>query len=558
VQARTPFRVPLWLTIAVLAVALGHGQAASSEKKPAANPLANAAAPKASAPEPPPPSDALGRSTPRGCVLGFLHAAENRDFAQAAKYLDSRKPEADTEELAMQLKSLLDLGTSSDLNQLSRAPEGDLNDNLRTSRERVGEVSTPAGSLEVFLDRVERPNEQPIWLFSQETLRQVPKFYASLSDKHQQARDLSAYFPEWMSRVTFLSIPLWRWIELLLGLGAVLLLAGLLTRVVLWLLRLALHGRMSATTKEAVLKLKGPIFVLMMALIDYIGSSYSKTVLGRNRWEQAAVVTSLVAGAWLLIRLADIFASYAHQRFILDMHIERATFVGLITRMLKILVVIILAIILLNRAGVNVSALVTGLGIGGVAIAFAAQKTLSDLFGGIAIVMRGAVRVGDFCVIAGRQGTVEEIGISSLRMRTQDRTVVTIPNAKVAEMDLENLTLRDGFWLHQVFTLRFDTPSSVVQRVLDGMVEILKAHRNIDPASARARLIHLTNSGPQVEVSAYYSKPDADWAAFLAEQEPIILEMMRLVEEEGTAMVAPMGMVQMQMQGTQTEKLVNQ
>jgi MscS family membrane protein len=124
-------------------------------------------------------------------------------------------------------------------------------------------------------------------------------------------------------------------------------------------------------------------------------------------------------------------------------------------------------------------------------------------------------------------------------------------------MELENLTMRDGFWLHQVFTLRFDTPSAVLQRVLDGMVDILKACPNLNPASARARLVQLTNSGPQVEVSAYYSKPGADWAAFLAEQEPIILEMIRLVEEEGTAMVAPVGLLQMQTQGIQTEKLMN-
>jgi len=560
VRRRTPRRVLPWVII-VVALTLGQGQTTSKKRKPASNPPANTTAPAATpapTPPPPPPSDPLGRSTPRGSVLGFLRAAENHDFTQAAKYLDDKRPEEETGELARKLKALLDLGTSSDLNLLSRAPEGDQADNLRTSRERVGTVSTPAGPLEVFLDRVERPQEQPIWLFSQETLHRVPGIYASLEKKHEQPRDMAAYFPDWMSRATFLSIPLWRWAEFLIALGAVLLLASLLTRIVLRLLRLAFHGRITATTEAEVLRLKGPIFGLMAASIEYFGGSYSKTVLGRNRWEQVAIVTLLVAGAWLLIRLADLFASYSRHRYIVQMHIERATFIGLFTRMFKILVAIVLVIILLTKAGVNVSALVTGLGIGGVAIAFAAQKTLSDLFGGISIVMRGAVRVGDFCTIAGRQGTVEEIGISSLRLRTQDRTVVTIPNAKVAETDLENFTMRDQFWLHQVFTLRFDTPYAVMQRVLDGMVDILKAHPDINPASARARLVQLTNAGPQVEVFAYYSRPGADWAAFLAAQEPIILEMMRLVEEEGTAMVAPVGQVQMHMLGTPTEKLVNQ
>ena len=130
-------------------------------------------------------------------------------------------------------------------------------------------------------------------------------------------------------------------------------------------------------------------------------------------------------------------------------------------------------------------------------------------------------------------------------MRTLDRTVVTIPNSKVAEMELENFNMRDQFWLHQVFILRFDTPYSVIQRVLSGMLDILKSHPNIDPASARARLINLTNAGPQIEIFAYYRKPGADYAAFLGEQEPVILEMMRIVEEQGTAMVAPVGVVQL-------------
>lgn len=540
----------LCATILLLSGALVEAQTAS-KKKPAKEASAPAAQPQAApaTPPPPPPPDPLGRTTPRGCVLGFLRAAENKDLATAAKFLDSKKPDEQTEELARQLKALLDLGTSTDLNTLSRLPEGDLAEGFRTSRERVGIVSTPAGPLDVLLDRVERPNEQPIWLFSQETLRRVPEAYASLGTVEQR-RDLSTYFPAWMARVSFASIPLWRWTAFLLGLFLVLLLASILMHILLWLLRLALHGRMTQSMEWAVLKLRGPTFVLLVGIVERVAGAYSATVLRRHRWEQGAIVTMLIGLAWLLMPLADIFQSYVRHRFTVHMQIERVTFLGLLTRLFKILVVIILVIVLLTRAGVDVSALVTGLGIGGVAIAFAAQKTLSDLFGGVSIVTRGAVRVGDFCTIAGRQGTVEEIGISALRMRTLDRTVVTIPNSKVAEVDLENFTMRDQFWLHQVFTLRFDTPSSVLQRVLKGMVEILKAHPDIDPTSARARLIQLTNAGPQVEVFAYYRKPGSDYAAFLAEQEPIILEMMRLVEEEGTAMVAPVGVVQMQALGT--------
>ncbi len=110
---------------------------------------------------------------------------------------------------------------------------------------------------------------------------------------------------------------------------------------------------------------------------------------------------------------------------------------------------------------------------------------------GLSIILRGAVRVGDTCQIAGITGIVEDIGISSLSLRTRDRSVVSIPNAKVAEVNLENFSLRDQFWVHQIFTLRFDTPHDVVKIVLDRFGEILRAHPAIDTSTARATLISL-------------------------------------------------------------------
>ena len=206
------------------------------------------------------------------------------------------------------------------------------------------------------------------------------------------------------------------------------------------------------------------------------------------------------------------------------MQVERATFLSMLGRLFNILVVLIVAIALLTHAGVNVSGLIAGLGIGGIALALAAQKTLADLFGGLSIVMRGAVRVGDFCQIDGVMGTVEDIGISALNMRTLDRSMVSIPNAKVAAVNFENFQLRDRYWLHQVFTLRSDTPHDVVKIVLDDILQMLMSRPEVDQDSARVRLINLTPAGPQIEVFAYVRLVDKGWAVFLARQEEIILE----------------------------------
>jgi MscS family membrane protein len=497
----------------------------------------------ATAPAPPPvPVDPLGRTTPHGCVLGFLRAAEAKDYEKAANYLDGKRPGKQAEELAQQLKYLLDQGLSTSIDDLSRSPSGNVEDQQRLSRESVGTVKTPSGDLKVMLDQVERPSQPSIWLFSQETLHLVPAAYASL-----HPTDYEHYFPAWTARVRFLSVPLWRWAGILFFLALVFVAASLLTRAMIWLLKGILQKRVSPRVEESILALKTPIFCLTLAILSRAAWGYAITALGRNYWRIAGLVLGWVSVAWLLVRISDIFVNFVRDRYFQRSQVERATFVSLLGRLFKIFVGLVLIVALLTRAGVNVSALIAGLGIGGIALALAAQKTLSDLFGGLSIIMRGAVRVGDFCQIDGITGTVEDIGISALSLRTLDRSIVSIPNSKVAEVGLQNFQLRDQFWLRQIFTLQFDTRHDVVKIVLDEITEILRGHPDIDKSSARARLINLTPSGPQIEVFAYYRKPGADWAAFLVQQESIVLKMMDAIETAGASLASPVGALRMEM-----------
>ncbi len=496
----------------------------------------------APAPTPPPaPVDPLGRTTPHGCVLGFLRAAEARDYDRAANYLDGRRSPEQAQELVQQLKYLLDQGLSTSIDDLSRSPNGNLEDQLRLSRDSVGIVKTPGGDLKVMLDQVERPGHPSIWLFSQETLHLVPAAYASL-----HPTDYEHYFPAWMARVRFLSVPVWRWMAILITLVIVFVAASLLTRAMIWLLTRNPGKRLSPRVKESILALKRPIFFLTLAIISRMAGGYALTALARHYWGMVGLVLGWVSAAWLLVRISDTFVNFVRDRYFQRLQVERATFVSLLGRLFKILVGLVLIIALLTQAGVNVSALIAGLGIGGIALALAAQKTLADLFGGLSIIMRGAVRVGDFCQIDGITGTVEDIGISALSLRTLDRSIVSIPNSKVAEVGLQNFQLRDQYWLRQVFTLEFDTRHDVVKIVLDKITEILREHPDIDKSSARARLINLTLSGPQIEVFAYYRKPGADWAAFLAQQEGLVLKMMGVIEAAGASLASPIGALRME------------
>ena len=490
---------------------------------------------------PPAPVDPLGRTSPHGAVLGFLRAAEEKDYVKAAKFLDGKRSPEKAAELVVQLKYLLDQGFSTNIEDISRSAKGDVEDELRLTRERIGSVKTPNGKMDVLLDLVSRPGQPDMWLFSQETLNLVPETYASV-----QHKDYGNYFPGWSQRIRFLSVPLWRWgvifVALIIGFGV----ASLVTRWLLWLFQRIFRKRFSAGVEASVRALKAPLFCLIGAFMNRLAAAYAITALGRHYWSVAGTTLMWVSGAWLLVRVSDMLVSIMRQRLLLRMQVERATFVSLLGRVFKILVGLVLVLVLLKQAGVNVSALVAGLGIGGVALALAAQKTLSDLFGGLSIIMRGAVRVGDLCQIAGVTGTVEDIGTSSLSLRTLDRSMVSIPNSKVAEASLENYSLRDQFWLRQAFTLRFDTPYTVLKTVLEKIERLLLSHPEINKDSARARLINLTASGPQIEVFAYFRRPGADWAVFLEEQEKILLEMIRIVEEAGSSLAVPVGVLRME------------
>jgi hypothetical protein len=111
---------------------------------------------------------------------GFLRAAEANDYDKAAQYLDGKRSPKQSEELASELKYLLDQGMSTSIDDLSRSPNGNIEDQLRLSREYIGTVKTPNGDFKLMLDLVKRPEQPSVWLFSQETLNLVPHAYASM------------------------------------------------------------------------------------------------------------------------------------------------------------------------------------------------------------------------------------------------------------------------------------------------------------------------------------------------------------------------------------------
>jgi MscS family membrane protein len=191
----------------------------------------------------------------------------------------------------------------------------------------------------------------------------------------------------------------------------------------------------------------------------------------------------------------------------------------------------------LYAAGVNITAALAGLGVGGIAVALAAQKTLENLLGGITITSDQPVRVGDFCRFGDQVGTVEDIGLRSTRIRTLDRTLVSVPNGHLSSISLENFGVRDKIWFHPTIQLRYETSADQLRYVLAEIRQMLYAHPRVEPQSARIRFAKFGACSLDLEVFAYVQA--TDYAVFLEVQEDLLLRIMDIVAASGTSFAFP-------------------
>ncbi|MFS8071370.1 MAG: mechanosensitive ion channel family protein, partial [Byssovorax sp.] len=210
--------------------------------------------------------------------------------------------------------------------------------------------------------------------------------------------------------------------------------------------------------------------------------------------------------------------------------------VPLATKVAKIAAIAIAFVAVLSELGYPVTSLVAGLGIGGIALALAAQKTVENLFGSLSIGIDQPFRVGDYITVDTISGTVESIGLRSTRIRTLDRTLVTLPNGKLADMRVESFAGRDRIRFVCVLALTRSTKASAVREVLDGARTLLKEHPSAwcDFTVALARL---GDSSLDVEISAWFVT--TDYAEFIRLREDALLRLLEIVEAAGATLAYP-------------------
>ena len=519
------------LVLAVTVLAVAADCLAGAQSLPGMQPPAQAAAPG---------EDPLKRDTPRGSLLGFVTAAQAGKDRVAAEYLEWKRNKLDIsrDEAARQLMFALNHGFEGNLERLSRAPEGSLTDGLPADKEHVGSVVLANGErVDIVLSRVTDPDgAAPLWLVAAETVAEIPRLH-----KQSGLPEIERALPRELTRAQFGGLPLWVPLALLLLLPVIYYGIRFLLGCAAWVVKLGArlgHKSGPPWIRDAWQALSRPTAFLMTVLLHGAAGQRIGIPLYHRFWFSRTITILLLGGfIWWLWRLQDLVAGRV-RTYLEAANPGRAQSTYIIgRRALQILTVIVIILVTLAAFGVDLSATLAGLGIGGLALAFAAQKTLENVFAGISVLGDRSVVVGDYCQIGKHVGTVEDVGLRTMRLRTLGRTIVHVPNGTLATSEVENFSRRDRFLFQTTVGLRYETTPEQLARVLALLRDMLAAESLVDQASQRVRFVKLGAYSLDVEVFAFFQV--ADYPAFLAEQERMLMRIMQLVAEAGTGFAFP-------------------
>lgn len=345
-------------------------------------------------------------------------------------------------------------------------------------------------------------------------------------------------FPEPLMREGPRGLPWWQWLALPLvllvavGVGLVL---GLLLRKVLERFSRRTH---SVWDDLLLQRLAGPLAALCSLLAAYVlaqGLGLAEEATGYV--DRLVHAGSFLVFFWGALRGVEVGFQFLGQTPWSRSRPVTISLLPLGRKVVKIAVVTLAVISFLTELGYHVESLIAGLGIGGIALALAAQKTVENLFGSVAISLDQPFRVGDAVnVEGGLSGVVESVGLRSTRVRTADRTVITVPNGKLADLRIESIAPRDRLRLYVKLPLVLGTRSAQLQQVLEGIQALLRKETALAPDGLMVQLTGLSPSSLDVEVNAFFA---IGWDDFLGVRERLLLGFLEVVERAGTSLAYP-------------------
>ena len=399
--------------------------------------------------------------------------------------------------------------------------------------------------------RIAEGPRQGEFLFSERTIRAARRFYRGIESLPLRSSlgikswsrtipqltgpmiplGVSTAMPDGLKRL-WLNTPIWKVL-------AVLILAVLLVSVIKLFHRVINRGETNNQTGLLLRRALTPLAILVVVRIFESIIAFEINVSGTFSTivDRATTVVTYVAAVWLFwLVVLLIFERVIVLRELPEESFD-TQFLRIGGRALGIVGGVIIIGIGAQELGLPVYSIVAGLGIGGLAVALAIRPTLENLIGGVMLYLDQPVRVGDFCTFGDKMGTIESIGVRSTKLRALDRTMITVPNAALADMQLINWAKCDRMLITTTIGLRYETDPDQLRYVLVKFREMLHAHPTIDPETVRVRFAGYGVSSLDIGVRVYALTHE--WNEFHAIREDIYLRMNDIVRKSGSSFAFP-------------------
>jgi MscS family membrane protein len=388
------------------------------------------------------------------------------------------------------------------------------------------------GQASVLLVRV-RDATGTRWAFSRRTVARVDAWHDALPD-----RWIRDWLPQALQRYGPASVMWWQWLALP-ALAAIALAVGRVFGSFTTRLLHRLFRRTPTKWDERLLERTSPALTLLWTVaaaaifLPWLGLRPGAHALVRSVLGGAASVFAF----WVLWRAVDVWDQFLHERPWAADNPSARSLLSVTRNLARVFVAVTGLVATLAAFGYPVATVLAGLGIGGIAIAFGAQKTIENLFGSISLAADQPFRVGDFVRVEDFTGHVERIGMRSTQIRTLDRTLVSLPNGKLADMRIEDFAARDRIRFAATIGLVYGTREDQLRRVVSGIEASLRATPKVWPETVVASFVGFGASSLDVEILCWFETQD--FAEFRALREQALFGIMRVVEEAGTSFAFP-------------------
>lgn len=484
------------------------------------------------------PKDSLGRRTPRGTVEGFITAIGESDYVRASHYLELKKrayrKEAERIRIVTIFQRLLD--QSGDIQAygfISNKETGRTDEEkLAEGTDLVGNITAAGETVDLLVKNTAKEGDPAVWLFSAETVEDV------LSINVDNDLLVDKILPDVLKEQRLGGVPVGHWLALVVLIMLAYLAAWAAISIISLLIRAVWKKAREENTAPIIRAFELPFrLYLTVWIFVEVSQQVGISIIVRQRFSVISVTVGIVAILMLLWRIADLVSIYTKDRMTVRKRVSAISIIMFLRRTAKIAIVIFGIIAVLGALGVDVTAGLAALGIGGIALALGAQKTMENFVGSVTLIADQPIRVGDFCRIGDISGTVESIGMRSTRLRTTARTIVTIPNGEFSSSKIENLAFRDRFLFNPIFYFRMETTPDQMRYLLVELRAVLYAHPKVLDSPPIVRFTGITASSLKVDVTAYVEAPNWDTAQEI--HEDLFLRMMDVVITSGTYFALP-------------------